>query len=342
LKKVIKEKGGDDFLKMREEDLLLSRPDYMELSQFPDRMVMGSNSLNCSYRFAPGEKDDGVTVTIPSSLVSRIPAENLEWGIPGLLREKVTSMIKGLPKRYRKQLVPVSRTVDVVMEEMEQNGQSLLTALARFIYRRFGVDIPASVWSDVQIPEYLKMRISVTDQKGEELDSGRDIHLLRNMDSPLSEGEKSEAWRNVQSKWEKTAITTWDFDSLPESIPLEPHLFAYPGLEDRDGRVNIRLFQTSEQALESHKRGVQTLFSLHMRKDLKFLKKDLILPEKGSEGAKYFGGVRAVESALYECFINNLFYITVALIIYVVAMPTLHMFTYKWPLRLCNCPHRLW
>jgi len=308
LKKLIKEKGGDDFLKMKEEDLLLSPPDDKELSRFPDRMVMGSNSLDCSYRFAPGEKDDGVTVTVPSSLISTVSAERLEWGVPGLFREKVTAMIKGLPKRYRKQLVPVSGTVDVIMEEMEQNGQSLLTALARFIYRRFGVDIPASVWASVQIPEYLNMRISVTDHKGKELESGRDIYLLKHVDSLLSEGEESEAWKKAQSKWEKTAITTWDFDSLPESIRLGPHQIAYPGLEDREGRVNIRLFQTSEQALESHKRGVQTLFSLHMRKDLKFLKRDLTLPEKGAEGARYFGGVKAVENAIYECLLNNLFY----------------------------------
>ena len=59
-----------------------------------------------------------MTVTVPYSLVSRFPAERLEWGVPGLFKEKVTALIKGLPKRYRKRLMPVSATVEVIINEI--------------------------------------------------------------------------------------------------------------------------------------------------------------------------------------------------------------------------------
>ena len=57
---------------------------------------------------------------------------------------------------------------------MEREG-ALLTALGRFIYRRFGVDIPADRWPAEGLDEHLKLRFAVVDEKDRELASGRDI-----------------------------------------------------------------------------------------------------------------------------------------------------------------------
>jgi ATP-dependent helicase HrpA len=308
LKHLIREKGNDHFLKISEEDLLFSQPDEQELAFYPDEMVIGETPLKTSYKFAPGKEEDGVTVSVPFSLIARFPAERLEWGVPGLFREKVTALIKGLPKRYRKKLVPVSGTVTVIANEMEREDQSLITALARFIYRRFGVDIPASVWQTVDVPDHLKMRISVTDQEGREVKAGRDLSLLGRPDVPSSGEHEKAVWNEAQAEWERTGITSWDFDSLPESIPLGPHLIAHPGLESTGDSVNIRLFQTLEAASESHKKGVQSLACLHLSKDLKFLRRNLTLPKKGVDGILYFGGERHVEEALYQHVVKALFY----------------------------------
>jgi len=200
LKRIIAEKGGDDFLKLEEQDLLLYRPDNGELAQFPEKITIGSNRFGFSYKFAPGDEEDGVTISIPSSLASTIPVERIEWGVLGLFREKVTALIKGLPKQYRKQLVPVSMTVDVIMEEMEKEDQSLLTTLAQFIYRRYSVDIPASAWSSVEIPDHLKMRVSITDHRGRALRSGRDLGLLKGSDAPSKTGIDSAEWKKALAK----------------------------------------------------------------------------------------------------------------------------------------------
>ena len=308
LKHLIKKKGNDNFLKISEGDLLFSQPDEQELAFYPDEMVIGETPLKTSYKFAPGKEEDGVTVAVPFSLISRFSAEHLEWGVPGLFREKVTALIKGLPKRYRKKLVPVSGTVEVIADEMEKKDQSLITALARFIYNRFGVDIPASVWQMVDVPDHLKMRVSVTDQKGRELEAGRDLSLLGHTHTPSSGQPEKAAWNEAQEEWEKTGITSWDFDSLPESIPLGSHLIAYQGLEPSAGHVNIRLFQNLEEASKSHKKGVQSLYCLQLAKDLKFLKRNLTLPKKGVDGVGYFGGERNVEEAMYQHVVKALFY----------------------------------
>jgi ATP-dependent helicase HrpA len=311
LRRVIKEKGNDDFLKMKEGDLMLSPPDKEALTLYPDEMALGKARFKTTYNFAPGKEDDGVTVHVPSGSASLLPPERLEWGVPGLLKEKIIALLKSLPKRYRKQLVPISRSADVVVREMRQKDESLLTSLSQFIYARFRVYIPATAWTEVVIPEHLKLRVSIMDQAGKELDSGRDIRLLTGTDSKRSMERDSWEWQKAREKWEREGIISWDFGSLPESIHIGEHLLAYPGLETSGESVSIRLFDGHDAALDSHKKGVQTLLALRFSKDLKFLRRNLSLPRQGMDGARYFGGVHAVEEALYHALLKRLFQLNI-------------------------------
>ena len=65
--------------------------------------------LDCEYAFDPGTEVDGVTVTIPAEAAGEVPREQLDWLVPGLLADKITALIRGLPKTYRVQLVPGGR-----------------------------------------------------------------------------------------------------------------------------------------------------------------------------------------------------------------------------------------
>ena len=308
LKKAIRERGSDRFLRFAEEDLLVFRPDPSKLARYPDVTAIGKGRFKTTYKFAPGEDEDGVTVHIPGGAASGILQESLEWTVPGLLREKVTALIKGLPKRFRKQLVPVNRTVEVIMAEMEREDRSLLSTLAEFIYRRFAVDIPAAVLAEVEIPEYLKLRVSLTNHKGQEIHSGRDLHALSKGDPHASQPAASPAWQKAKKDWERAGVTAWDFGPLPESLSLGPYLVAYPGLEAGDSSVNIRLFEHDAEALKSHQQGVQRLLALRLAKDLKFLRRNLTLPQGASQGARYFGGLQALEEAFFQALMKSLFH----------------------------------
>ncbi|MBU0769528.1 MAG: ATP-dependent RNA helicase HrpA, partial [Proteobacteria bacterium] len=285
LKTYLKQNKNDHFLRMKPEDIIRYDPDEKELSLYPDRIDLGNLSIDCAYRFEPGTTVDGVTVTIPASMADAIPSESLEWLVPGLYREKITTLIKGLPKTFRKKLVPVANTVNIIISEMPKIQTSLITALGNFIYTRFGIDIPSSAWPDDLLPDHLKMRISITNAKGKELFSGRDPNILShhvlNTVGPVESPEMDAAKKN----WERTHITCWDFPDLPEHINLKDKNMAqwlvYPGLQKADSKeksVNLRLFQSNETAIESHKEGVALLFTLYFSKDLKFLKKTLKLP----------------------------------------------------------------
>ncbi len=85
----------------------------------------------------------------------------------------------------------------------------------------------------------------------------------------------------------------------------------YPGLEKatlkQKSIVNLRLFQQPDQALKSHQDGLAELFTIHFSKDLKFLKKSLVLPKKAAKMAHYFGGAARFENMLYQTVVNTLF-----------------------------------
>jgi len=299
----IEEKGGDNFLLMTEDDLLVERPDEAELAQFPDRLPLSGRSFQASYKFEPGAEDDGVTLKVPHALLTEVPAERLEWGVPGQFREKIMALIKGLPRRYRKLLVPTSETSEVIIKEMpRQSERSLFAALAEFVKRRFRMDIPASEWERAAVPEHLRLRIAVLDQAGKPVLAGRDFQaLVKKSGAPPPASKDTAAWQQARTKWERSGIVAWDFGPLPERVVVDPLLAAYPALEPAERGANIRLFDNREEAIASHCRGVQNLLLVKYAKDLEFMKRYLRLSEELVPAALFFGGQAAVEKALHLC-----------------------------------------
>jgi ATP-dependent helicase HrpA len=311
LAKYLKRKGSDRFLRMEKETLLQYQPDNGELVQYPTRLDIDRHALECSYCFDPGKDDDGVTVKVPSAIAQSVSPETIDWLVPGLYPEKIEVLIKGLPKAYRKKLVPVKNTVEIIVREMPKSQTSLVSALGDFIYRRFGIDIPAAAWSTESLPDYLKMRISITAPDGKELRVGRNAALLRRDVGGRVTPDEFEATRR---KWEKRGITRWDFGDLPEFVSdsgnKKANWVAYPALETDSAThksVNLRLFRRRVKAIAAHRAGVSTLYAIHFSKNLKLLKRQLILPADVRFIADYFGGAKKLVQQMYDRVIEELF-----------------------------------
>jgi ATP-dependent helicase HrpA len=300
LRKYIQDRGGDNFLRMGEKDILQLYPDDKALAAFPDHFEVGEQMFPLSYRFSPGDPDDGATLRIPISSVANIPGEALEWGVPGHFEEKISALVKGLPKRYRKLLVPVSETVAIIRKELKYQEDSLYTTLSDFVRRRFNVDIPASAWAQADIPIHLKMRIAVMGPDGNEIDASRTLETLKEKRWTSDTASASEHWTEARRRWEREGLTTWDFDRLPETVSVGPFVNAYPALVPREEGPDIRLFATENQARQTHPKGVRSLFYLRFKKDLDFIRHYLILPEDLQLHVLYFGGKETVEKSLME------------------------------------------
>jgi ATP-dependent helicase HrpA len=307
LQKHIKDKGGDGFLKMSEEDILRIFPDEKVLSDYPGHLEVGELRLPLVYRFAPGEADDGVTLEVPVTKIGDISDQALEWGVPGLLSEKIAALVKGLPKRYRKLLVPVAEKMAIIREELGLREESLFKALADFVRLRFQVDIPASAWADAEIPSYLRMRVAVIGPDGKELEASRDLVSLRKKKWPVGMSQSSDRWTRAREEWEREGIVEWDFGILPEKISVGPFVTAYPALEPAERGANIKLFPSEEQARESHRKGVRALLFLRFEKDLAFVKRYVVVPDEIKTQALYFGGKDVLEEAMMEALQKEVF-----------------------------------
>jgi ATP-dependent helicase HrpA len=344
----VRDRGGDDaFLRLSEDTLLNYRPDESAVSGFPDTVEVAGRPFRAVYKFAPGEEEDGVTLTVPPELLSAIPAGRLEWGVAGQYQDKIAALIKGLPKRYRKLLVPVGEKADLIAREMPRAPEEvpLFKAVAEFVKRRFGVEIPAREWALADVPRHLRMRIAVVDPAtGRTIDAGRDVELLRKKIGAADEAPskvESPAWQDARRAWEKSGLTDWTFGDLPEKIAAGTSLTAYPGLQIGDtilfsefpvvqgsagsatapGRtqtpgparapsadiLSVRLFPTRTEAVASHRQGVRWLLMRKFAKELAFVRRYHKLPAEFDKAALYFGGREAVERAIEEALVREVF-----------------------------------
>ncbi len=317
LRKLLKDRGGDDaFLRLDEETLFKSRPGAEEVGGFPDDVEVGGRPFRAVYKFAPGDEEDGVTIKVPVSLLNAIPPERLEWGVAGQYREKIASLIKGLPKRHRRLLVPVAEKAEIIAREMPRAPEEvpLFKAIADFVHKRFGIDIPVREWAQADIPRHLRMRVAVTDASGRIIDVGRDVELLRKKigaGDPAPSKTDSPAWTKAREKWERTGLESWNFGDLPEKVPVGVSLTGYPALavEPVKGAesVGIRLLPAREEALASHLRGVRHLLERKFGKDLAFFRRYHKIPAEFERAAQDYGGRAAVEAAIEEALARQTF-----------------------------------
>jgi ATP-dependent helicase HrpA len=310
LAKYLKQKGDDRFLRMTKEALLQYHPNDVELSKYPDRLDLDHHTLECSYCFDPGREKDGVTVKVPVDIAPSVSPETIDWVVPGFYAEKIETLIRGLPKPYRKKLVPIKNNVDVIVREMPKTQTALVSALGDFIFRRFGVDIPAAAWSNEALPDHLKMRVSITAPDGKEIRAGRNAAILQQGAASFQASDEFEAARK---KWEKEGITCWDFGDLPDFVRAsgnnETAWVAYPALQNTSSAkyVNLRLLRRQEEALAVHIKGVATLYSLHFSKDFKFLKRQLTLPAGKAFMTDYAGGAKSLVKQMHDVVLHELF-----------------------------------
>ncbi len=294
---------GQEALVITEEDLLKGEAEKSVLEQFPDTLNLGNVDVAVEYNFEPGQEDDGVTLKLPASQARTLSAASLDWAIPGLHKERISALIKGLPKKIRKNLTPINATVDEILKGMKyRNNQPLTQSLSEFIYTSWGLNIPPDVWDEQALPEHLKIRIALKDEGGKVIESARDKKLLyKNFDTLVDPQVLKAARRN----WEQHNLTSWTFGEIPKQInPQGPGgvLYTlYPALTDsRKGAASLILVEKQEEAADIHREGVALLLALGFKKELSSFVQELNRAFPFKEGASYFGGLRGVEMQIRE------------------------------------------
>lgn len=279
------------WLKTAERDnprlLFLSRDDLMQHAaahiteeQFPKFWQTADGKFKLSYRFEPHHPLDGVTMTVPLTVLNRLHAPSLEWLVPGMLREKIQLLIKALPKQIRRICVPVPDFITKFLESNPDCQAAIIPQLAHFIAKSAGdmrilEQIDQDAWAAQELPEHCYLNLRIVDDGGQELAGGRKLHELQQQLGQAA----TVTFRNNTQEFERDNVTAWDIGTLPESIKFargKQQLTGYLGLQkEKDGRIALRLFDTTEAAEQAHRQGVIELMKLQLKEQVKDLNKGI-------------------------------------------------------------------
>jgi ATP-dependent helicase HrpA len=282
LNALLKRKGSDDFLRMTEEDVVQKKPEPGTLADFPPSLRVGNFTCRLSYTFQPGTDDDGVSVDLAPEMLPHVSPSFFEWLVPGLLPDKVEFLLKGLPKGIRKQLIPIKKTAKEIAAELTPYHGSLYRALSQAVFTRYRLRIARDDWPEV--PDHLLIRFRVIDGQGNMLCAARNLHTLLATESTTvpEKGPVVGIADQIRAEWERYDISVWDFEAVPEQIPLrnngnQLYGYAYPGLQqDEQGRVDLKLFSSPETCRAATRHGLAALYCRYFPAQFKALKKECL------------------------------------------------------------------
>jgi ATP-dependent helicase HrpA len=243
-----------DLLTLTPADLAGPAADEVQATDYPATW----GEFRLSYEFAPGEPDDGVTADIPLSALSQASGDELSWQVPGRREELVTELIRSLPKDLRRAFVPAPNAARAVLARLGEPRGDLLDALGAELGRLGGVRIPRDAWDLSRLPAHLRIRFRVMDS-GKELASGEDLAALRERLWPQLQAKLTGAAGGII----RTGLTGWTIGTLPQVFTRDD-VTAYPALADTGTAVDVRLFETPEQASASMARGTRRLLLLQV------------------------------------------------------------------------------
>ncbi|WP_415772308.1 DUF3418 domain-containing protein [Neisseria sp. CP9] len=279
------------WLKTAERDnprlLFLSRDDLMQHAaahiteeQFPKHWQTADGKFKLSYRFEPHHPLDGVTLTLPLTVLNRISPAALEWLVPGMIREKIQLQIKALPKQIRRICVPVPEFITQFLSQNPDRNAPILPQLAQAIAKTAGdirilEQINQDEWAAFRLPEHCYFNLRIIDDGGQELAMGRDLIQIQQQLGQAA----AVTFRDNTQEFERDNVTAWDIGTLPESIKFargKQQLTGYLGLQkEKDGRIALRLFDTNEAAEQAHRQGVIELMKLQLKEQVKDLNKGI-------------------------------------------------------------------
>ncbi|QXG36661.1 ATP-dependent RNA helicase HrpA [Pseudomonas viridiflava] len=261
---------------MREEDVLAREASEVTAAQYPDTLRLGELSLSLTYHFEPNHPRDGVTLRVPAPLLLSLPAERLEWLVPGLLETKCIALVRSLPKAVRKNFVPVPDFIKAALQRITFGEGSLTEALGRELLRMTGARVTDEAWAEAtqQLESHLKMNLEIVDGDGKFLGEGRDLDALTARFAEASQAalavpQTAKSQQPVEAKVFAPVAQKTQQNIAGLSMTV------YPALVEEGGTVKEGRFSTQAEAEYQHRRALQRLLLQQLAEPAKFLRSKL-------------------------------------------------------------------
>lgn len=252
--------------------LHMTREDLVQVERsaadFPDRLSIGELTVSLRYIHDPGAPDDGVTAVIPVEALHEIDAAPFTWLVSGMRMEKITALIKSLPKGTRTAFLPAADFATTCAESLQPDGRTLEVALAESLLALRGIPLKPGDFQVDKLDRHLQMNFRVVDRRGHIIGESRDLEQLRR---DLAGKVRSQLQSMSDKRFSRTGITNWDFDALAESIEIKRGgmtVAAYPAIVDEGSSVRLTILDTPAAALAASRRGIRRLYVIAARDEL--------------------------------------------------------------------------
>ncbi len=284
-------KGDDSTLEISEDDLVdRDRFDFdKDKASFPESVRINNAVFGIDYAYKPGDETDGATLKVPIETFQSFDPAQIDWVVPGWIEERILCLLKSLPKDHRRHLIPLAETARKCLREVQQDKGPLVDQLTRILGEQYQLRVWPEDWNPDSIPEHLRPRIAVVDNRKRTLASGREWQQVAEQVDSVQHGKakketsaerRLEIWRKARAQHERVNLTRWDFPDFPKQIEIGQingmAVPAYPGIQrEKDESLSLRLFETLEEAEAASRIGFIHLAIYLMGRELGWLEKDL-------------------------------------------------------------------
>lgn len=202
-------------------------------------------ALPLTYRFAPGEPDDGVAVTVPLAALAGLAPWTFDWHVPGRRHEVVVELLRGLPKAVRRELVGLSTVAADVCAELGEPSGPLPHALSAALRRVRGVTVAPEACDLAALPDHLRPLIRVV-HGSQLLGQGRDLPALQRRFA----GQAHRLLEDAATDGTHPGARAWAFGRLPATVEVASDgltVTGYPALVDRGEKVTVEVCATAAE-----------------------------------------------------------------------------------------------
>jgi ATP-dependent helicase HrpA len=251
-----------------------------EQDRYPKYFPLGDARLAMHYRFEPGSEDDGVTLDVPLHLLNALDPARLSWLAPGFVAEKAAALIRSLPKAMRRNYVPAPDFGRAFFEAWPQpSPDDIRGELARFLSKATGAKVAATDFDLDALEPHLRMNLRVCDERGKLLGMSRDLEALR---ARLGERAGTAFAARAGKALAAEGLREFPATPIPEQVPGEAGVPAYPALVDTGECAALRIFADRNEARLAHPHGVRRLLEIALADKVKQARKQLpVAPKTG-------------------------------------------------------------
>ncbi len=317
-------------LELSRDELMRHEAAGITTAAFPRSVRLGGIDCSASYLHEPGHANDGVTVTMPIYGLNQVSDERCEWLVPGMLKDKVTALLKSLHQKPRARLVPLPEFAQRFVDATPFAEGGLLHALLQAVREKTQLDVKRADFKLEQLQAHHFMNLRVVDEHGRQLGVGRNPAALKaqwgrearsafqtlaalNIGASPVAAAATDAPEILVPATKQVAdarYTAWTFGELPDLMEVRrgaQSLVGFPALVDAGTHVEIEVFDEPVTAAARHRAGLRRLFALQLREPIRHLEKNIPDLQKMTIAYLPLGTSDALRAQIVEAALDRAF-----------------------------------